>query len=208
MDAQHPLRAAHAAAGAPGLLSAPRALTLNVTGRAMAEMGYCPSGRLFEAPRAARRSSATSGRAWTTSSSRAARSSSRALPKTCCGAMALRARELSRIARAARRTRTGAPHGGHSAAELEAHTRTRRIPCAPPKLRMTAPESIRCRRSNACGASSRPPASAAAFSRWHFRRNCCRSAAAAMDDVERPARGQRVPRRAHDSSAGPTRSAS
>ena len=46
---QHLLRAAPAAGRAPGLLLVLAALTLNVTRQAMAEMGWCPSGRLFEA---------------------------------------------------------------------------------------------------------------------------------------------------------------
>jgi spore maturation protein CgeB len=64
----------------PAFFSSSR-LTLNVTRQAMAEMGWCPSGRLFEAS-ACGAAILSDGWDWTPSSNRTGRSSSPAPPRT------------------------------------------------------------------------------------------------------------------------------
>ena len=151
-----------------------RALTLNVTRRDMAAMGWCPVGPAVRG-RGLRRGDHQ--RRWAGLEAffePDAKFSSRTPPRTSLAALDRSDIELRRIGEAARE-RVLAEHT-RSTARRELGDLASRAPA----------RAGRCRRLESCGASFPPPAAAAASSRWPSRRNCCRSAAAAMATGERP----------------------
>ena len=98
----------------PAFFSSSR-LTLNVTRAAMAAMGHCPSGRLFEAAACGAPILTDGGKVWTRSSNRGARSSSPTTPSTPSPHWPATTRTRRRVAAAARE-RT-----------LDCHTAERRV---------------------------------------------------------------------------------
>ena len=147
-------------------------LTLNVTRRPMAEIGYCPSGRLFEAAACGVADPVgLLGGARCSSSSRVEEILVASSTAEAIAALHTARRELREIARA------GAAHARSRSTPRERGAR---------RARTDSASTQSGRESPSCGASFRRRARARGFSRSRSRRNCCRSAAASTAAVERP----------------------
>ena len=161
----------------PAFFSSSR-LTLNVTRQAMAAMGWCPSGRLFEAAACGTPlltdawegldAFFTPGREILVARTHGGRDG---------GAWTSRTRSSQRMARDARE-RTLAEHSSAQARRRAGRGLGRRA----------LPPARNGGGLNRCGASSRPPGAAAASSRSPSPRSSCPSAAASTGASSAPAR--------------------
>ncbi len=161
-------------------------LTLNVTRGAMAEMGYCPSGRLFEA---AACGAPVLSDDWEGMEQFFEPGSEILLAHDTEEAMDALDRspeDLARIARAARERTLARAYRRHSRAGTGDHTgRGARFHTG------TWAATRRCGGDLKCGELFQRRAKAAVFSRWRSRRNCCRWA-------REPGRAGRRPRAVSD----------